>query len=120
MPDMGPQVECEIKSLSIHDDNLDSIWDGDDSELWSYEKVYEMTGRSLDNKRQREQAEYDKAALYDGIRLLYRHTRPGKLRPYFSQQNRNWAGQPTYCSEQLCWPISPLGIPTVGRPISFY
>ena len=45
----------------IHDDNLDSIWDGDDSELWSYEKVYEMTGQSLENKRQREQEEYDKA-----------------------------------------------------------
>lgn len=22
----------------IHDDNLDSIWEGDESELWNYEK----------------------------------------------------------------------------------
>ena len=45
----------------IHDDNLDSIWEGDANELWNYEKIYEIHGRSIKSQKQREQEDYDKA-----------------------------------------------------------
>ena len=47
----------------IHDDKLDSIWEGDESELWNYEKIFEVTGRSLESQEQREQEEYDQACI---------------------------------------------------------
>ena len=34
---------------------------GDANELWNYEKIYEIHGRSIESQKQKEQEGYDKA-----------------------------------------------------------
>ena len=44
-----------------HKEIIDSIWEGDANELWNYEKIYEIHGRSIESQKQKEQEGYDKA-----------------------------------------------------------